>query len=194
MSGQVVKGACWCILLNGRAKNGTTGWIMVTFLRFACANLWMLGRQLGLSVTPRSKSYLEILMEEIWQERLKGDPPLGTKIEALKDFKGFQVVIVIERCTDCVAGALKGWAEAIKMAGLSRLVLVTDNSKEQAQQVLKRWQIEAKIVTDIKGEIAKKLNAFFTPRAYIIEDGQLIWKQDKIRVDTKEVVKKVMRR
>lgn len=59
MSGQVVKGACWCILLNGRAKNGTTGWIMVTFLRFACGKLvdaWTAVRD-SYSASSKSLSY-----------------------------------------------------------------------------------------------------------------------------------------
>jgi len=175
LSRRVVKSASWCILLSGdeqRMWRQVGLWLLVIGL--LGANLWMLGRQLGLSVTPRPKSYAEIVMQEIWQERLKGDPPLGTKIEVLKGFKGLRVVIVMERCTDCIVGILERWTEAIKMAKLSGLVLVTGDPREQAQQVLKRWQIEAEIVTDIKGEIAKKLNAFFTPRAYIVEDGQLI--------------------
>ncbi|MFZ8854187.1 MAG: hypothetical protein ACO2PL_19105 [Armatimonadota bacterium] len=167
-------------------------WLLVIGL--LGANLWMLGRQLGLSVTPRPKSYAEIVMQEIWQERLKGDPPLGTKIEASKGFKGLRVVIAMERCTDCIAEVLKEWAEAIRIAGLPSLVLVTGDLKEQAQQVLKRWQIEAEIVTDRKGEIAKKLNAFFTPRAYVFKDAQLIWKQERLNVTPHGVLVEVKRR
>jgi hypothetical protein len=88
---------------------------------------------------------------------------------------------------------LKEWAEAIKIAGLPRLVLVTGDLKEQAQQVLKRWQIEAEIVTDRKGEIAKKLNAFFTPRAYVLKDSQLIWKQERLNVAPHGVLVEVKR-
>lgn len=72
------------------------------------------------------------------------------------------------------------------------MVLITGDPKEQALQVLKRWQIEADTVTDSKREIGQKLRAFFTPRLYVFEGGRLIWKQDKIRVNPDEVIKEVI--
>ncbi|MFA0761310.1 MAG: hypothetical protein HZLCBSQH_001416, partial [Candidatus Fervidibacterota bacterium] len=103
-----------------------------------------------------------------------------------------RIVIVTERCTDCIAGILKQWAEIVEGTGLPKLVLITGDPKEQALQVLKRWQIEADTVTDSKGEIGQKLRAFFTPRLYVFEGGRLIWKQDKIRVNPDEVIKEVI--
>jgi hypothetical protein len=73
------------------------------------------------------------------------------------------------------------------------MVLVTGDRPEQAKQVLERWLIDADVVTDPRGEIAKKLNAFFTPRAYIFEDGRLIYKQDRFRVKPQEWLWEAMR-
>lgn len=167
------------------------GILTVIVVLLLLANLWMLGRNLGLSLSPRPKSFLETVMEETWKKHLKEDPPLGTKVEELKSFKGKRLVIVIERCTDCVAEALKSWSEAVKRAGLPKMVLVTGDRPEQAKQVLDRWKIESDVVTDLKGEIAKKLHAFFTPRAYVFEDGRLIWKQDRLQVMPDEVFSEV---
>lgn len=179
---------------RGSQKMGRQIWLWLLIIGLIGANLWTIGQQLGLSKVPRPKSYTEMLMEESWQKRLKEDPPLGTEVKELKGFKGRRLVIVIERCTDCVARTLKEWAEAIREAGLPNLVLVTGDQKEQAQQVLKRWQIDAEIVTDPKGEIAKKLHAFFTPRAYAFEGGRLVWRQERLDVVPMEEIREVSER
>ncbi|MEZ8221113.1 hypothetical protein GG496_001283 [Candidatus Fervidibacteria bacterium JGI MDM2 JNZ-1-D12] len=153
------------------------------------ANLWMLGRNLGLSFSPQPpKSFLESVLEETWKKYLKGDPPLGTEISELKPFKGKRLVVVIERCTDCIAGALKSWSEVVKRSGLPKMVLVTGDKPEQARQVLDKWGIDVEVVSDLKGEIIKKLNVFFTPRIYVFKNGQLTWKQNRPDVEIREVI------
>jgi len=158
--------------------------LMTLVIFLLIANLWMLGRQLGLTISPRppSPSYMEALMEEIWQKRLKDDPPLGTEVAPLRNLKGRRVVVVIERCTDCVVGKLKALLEAVKEKGLPKLVVVTGDEFEHAKRVLDSWKIEAEIVADTEGEVAKKLNAFFSPRVYIVEDGRILWKQEKLEL------------
>lgn len=159
------------------------------------ANLWMLGQSLGFYLhQPRAKSFLEALNEELWKKYLKQDPPLGIEVTELKPFKGRRLVIVIERCTDCVVQSLKVWDEVIKREGLPRLVLVTGDKKEEAEQVLERFKINADLVIDLKGEIAKKLNAFFIPRIYGFEDGKLVWKQEKFKIKSFEIIKEVMKK
>ncbi len=167
-----------------------TGTIVVLLL----ANLWVLGQQLGLPGAPRPKPFAEAVMEEIWRERLKNDPPLGAEVTELKGLRGRRLVVVVERCTDCVAQTLKDWAEAAKEAQLPSLILVTGDKIEDAQRVLDRWRIEAELVSDPKGEIAKKLNAFFTPRAYAFEDSRLVWKQEQWRTGFKKLLKGVQRK
>lgn len=176
-----------------RQEKGRRFLLAVVIIGLLLANLWMLGQQLGFSVAPRPKSFIETMMEEMWQKKLKDDPPLGIEVTALKGFKGRRLVIIIERCTDCVARTLKGWAETVKAEGLPKMVLVTGDKEEQAKQVLDRWQIEAEVVSDPKGEIAKKLHAFFTPRAYAFEDGRLIWKQERINMGAFEAIKEAIR-
>lgn len=166
--------------------------IVVALIGLVVANAWMIGRERGLFWALRPPSWAEVMAEELWRERLKGDPSLGAQVPPLKAFKGRRIVIVTERCTDCIAGILKQWAEIVEGTGLPKLVLITGDPKEQALQVLKRWQIEADTVTDSKGEIGQKLRAFFTPRLYVFEGGRLIWKQDKIRVNPDEVIKEVI--
>ena len=159
------------------------------------ANLWMLGQSLGLHFhKPKPKSFLEALNEELWKKYLKEDPILGTEIAELKPFKGRRLVIVIKRCTDCVAQSLKVLDEVIKREGLPKLVLVTGDRREEAEQVLKRFRIDAELVTDPKGKIAKKLHAFFTPRAYGFENGKLVWKQERFGLKPFEMVREAMKK
>lgn len=113
---------------------------------------------------------------------------MGTEISELKPFKGKRLVVVIERCTDCIAGALKSWSEVVKRSGLPKMVLVTGDKPEQARQVLDKWGIDVEVVSDLKGEIIKKLNVFFTPRIYVFKNGQLTWKQNRPDVEIREVI------
>ncbi len=160
--------------------------LVIAVALLVVANLWMLGANLGLSLAPRYKSPLERMREEAWKELLQRDPPLGTEVAELKVFKGKRVVIVVDRCTDCGVRALKSWAEAVKGAGLPPRVLVTSERPEQVRQLLDRWQVDAEVLPDPKATIARKLHAFFTPRAYVVEDGRLTDKQDKFKVEPQE--------
>lgn len=147
----------------------------------AGANLWLLGKQTGLLNLPRPLPPSP-LSPKAWKEKLKEDPPLGIEVEMLKKFQGKRLLIVIDRCTDCVAPQVKAWSEVAKEMGLAPILLVTQDREERARGVLGRWEIEAKVLWDRKGALKKKLNAFFVPRAYLFEDGVLIWKQEEQRL------------
>jgi len=169
------------------------GALTTAIVALLIANAWMLVRQLGLiQASPHQpSSYMEAVMREIWEKRLKDDPPLGSELAPLRKFRGRCLVVVIERCTDCVIGKLKMLSEVAEKRGISRLVIITGDNRERAKQVLESCQIKAEIIVDPKGEFSKMLNAFFTPRAYIVENGKILWKQEELEMIPFEILSEV---
>lgn len=156
--------------------------LVVLIIVLVGANLWVVGREWLPKKPPSQPEWYKELMEDIQRKPLENDPPLGTEIEAFKRFSGRRLVVVIERCTECVIRSLKTWAEVTKATGLPKMVLVTQDPVEEAKRTLSQWQIEAEIVTDPEGVIAQKLNAFITPRVYAFENGRLVWKQEMLQI------------
>lgn len=161
--------------------------LVVLIVLLVGANLWLMGRNWfpsthtsHTSQSSKLPEWFKQVMQAIQQEPYKRDPPLGTEIKAFKQFSGRRLVLVIDRCTECVARSLKVWAEVTKATGLPKMVLVTRDPLEEAKQALAKWKIKAEILSDPKGSIAEKLNAFFTPRVYAFQDGKLVWKQDRL--------------
>jgi hypothetical protein len=44
-------------------------------------------------------------------------------------------------------------------------------------------EIKAEIISDPKGRLSQRLNAFFLPRVYAFENGRLVWKQERIDIE-----------
>ncbi|MFA0760382.1 MAG: hypothetical protein HZLCBSQH_000476 [Candidatus Fervidibacterota bacterium] len=152
--------------------------LIVLIVALVIANGLLIGRNWLPQKSPSSppKWWLEII-KTIQQKPFENDSPLGIEIDALKRFPGRRLVIVLDRCTECVLGTLKMWAEITKATGLPKMVVVTKDSLEEAKRILRQHGIDAEVVTDYQGSISQKLNAFAPPRAYAFESGRLVWKQ-----------------
>ncbi len=142
------------------------------------ANGLLIGRNWFPQKPPSPPKWWLEMMKNLQQKPFENDPPLGIEVDTFKKFSGRRLVIVIDRCTECVLRTLKMWAEITKATGLPKMVIVTRNPLEEAKTILHRQKIEAEIVTDPQGSIAQKLNAFAPPRVYAFENGRLVWKQE----------------
>lgn len=123
-----------------------------------------------------------------FQEALKNDPPLGLKLTeiGLSDFTADEpkalLLIVFGNCQGCEAREVQGWADALgnwetwKKAKVEG-ILVFQDYEEAIKRAAKEGKWKVKAITDERGEIAKRLNAFFLPRAYGFVGGKLVWVQ-----------------
>jgi len=163
--------------------------ILITFiLLLILANCYLLWRNLNPNINPNSRlsnisPWFKELMRSVYQEPFKHDHPLWIEIENLKGFTGRRLVVVIDRCTNCVIRSLKVWEEIIKAAGLPPTILVTKDPIEEVKKVLHQMEIKAEIISDPKGRLSQRLNAFFLPRVYAFENGRLVWKQGRIDIE-----------
>jgi hypothetical protein len=82
-----------------------------------------------------------------------------------------------------VIRSLKVWEEITKAAGLPPMILVTKDPIEEVKKVLHQMEIKAEIISDPKGRLSQRLNAFFLPRVYAFENGRLVWKQGRIDIE-----------
>ncbi len=126
------------------------------------------------------------------------DPALGTELpDALRPFLDIQkplLVVTFGQCSECTISKLNSWivmlerwAEEIK--GVVVVTEITEAVKDWQKEY--RWQVP--LVTDGKGEIIRKLNAYFLPRAYgFSPDGKLVWKQDRFVVSQLEAIRCVV--
>lgn len=154
--------------------------LIVLIIILIGANLWVIGRNHFFRPTTSLPSWAEEMYKAIYEKPFKKDPPLGLEVKVMKQYPGRRFVVVLERCTDCVAQTLKAWSEIVKALGLPNMIVVTQDNLKQATETLHRLGIEAEVIVDSGGKIAQKLNAFFTPRVYIFENGKLVWKQEKL--------------
>lgn len=152
--------------------------LIVLIVALVIANGLLIGRNWLPQKPPSSlpKWWLDMI-KAVQQKPFENDPPLGIEIDTLKRFPGRRIVIVLDRCTECVLGTLKMWAEITKATELPKIVIVTKNPLKEAKRILHQNGIDAEIVTDYQGSITQKLNAFAPPRAYAFESGKLVWKQ-----------------
>ncbi len=145
----------------------------------------------------------------VWQERerarqfqkaLANDPPVGTSLERLGlDHSPLAtrhslplLVVVFGGCEGCGAQRLREWAEVLSNWETWRKhlkgVLVIQDKEEKVQEAVKRNGWEVTVIADEGGKIGKKLNAFFTPRAYGFEGGRLVWVQKRASIGVVEVL------
>jgi len=132
-----------------------------------------------------------------FERSLSQDPPIGSPISHFQlDFvplkKSLVLVVVFGGCEGCGAQSLDDWAkvlgewETIKREIEGILVIRESEGKVQQVKVRKGWKV--KVVADSDGEISKRLNAFFSPRAYGFIDGKLAWVQKRVGMGIVEVL------
>ena len=58
-------------------------------------------------------------------------------------------------------------------------ILVVRDKRAKVKEVWERNGWKVSVIADEDGEISKRLNAFFSPRAYGFSEGKLVWVQKK---------------
>jgi len=151
-----------------------------------------------------------------FQQALSSDPTIGTSIEKLGlNHSLFAthhspihhsplatrhslplLVIVFGGCEGCGAQRLKEWAEVLGNWKVwekeFKGVIVVRDKKEKVKEVWERNGWKVSVIADEDGEISKRLNAFFSPRAYGFSEGKLVWVQKRVGMGVVEVLEEFL--
>jgi len=151
-----------------------------------------------------------------FQQALSSDPTIGTSIERLGlNHSLFAthhspthhsplatrhslplLVIVFGGCEGCGAQGLKDWAEALGNWKVwekeFKGILVVREKGEKVKEVWERNGWKVTVIADEDGEISKRLNAFFSPRAYGFSEGKLVWVQRRVGMGVVEVLEEFL--
>ena len=138
-----------------------------------------------------------------FQKALSQDPKIGSPISQfqLGSFvpvrsKSLVLVVVFGGCEGCGAQSLDEWAkvlgewETIKREIEGILVIRESGGKVEKVKAERGWKV--KVVADGGGEISKRLNAFFSPRAYGFVDGKLAWVQKRVGMGIVEILEEFL--
>jgi len=142
-----------------------------------------------------------------FQQALSSDPTIGTSIDKLGLNHSLLIthhsplairqsfpllVIIFGGCEGCGAQGLKDWVEALgnwKVWGREfKGVIVVRDKKAKVKEVWERNGWKVTVIADEDGEISKRLNAFFSPRAYGFSEGKLVWVQKRVEMGIVEVL------
>jgi len=157
--------------------------LLVVFVSLSGFSLWLLLN------SPEGRRWLamwqarreEALNQRRFQDALAKDPPLGFPLKetgiAVNPERSLPIlVVVLGRCEGCQERVALEWASTLSqwvtLRKAMKGVLVVQGGMEKLGDVKGVVLIE-----DESGEIARKLNAFFLPRAYGFVDGKLVWLQ-----------------
>jgi len=106
------------------------------------------------------------------------------------------LVIVFGGCEGCRAQRLREWAEALGnwkvWEGEFKGVIVVRDKKAKVNEVWERNGWKVLVIADEGGEISKRLNAFFSPRAYGFSEGKLVWVQRRVGMGIVEVLEEFL--
>jgi len=151
-----------------------------------------------------------------FQQALSSDPTIGTSIEKLGLNHSLLathhspthhsplatrhslpiLVIVFGGCEGCGAQGLKDWAEALGNWKVwekeFKGILVVREKGEKVKEVWERNGWKVTVIADEDGEISKRLNAFFSPRAYGFSEGKLVWVQKRVGMGVVEVLEEFL--
>jgi len=157
--------------------------LLVVFVSLSGLFLWLLpnsseGRR-WLAMWQAKRE--EALSQRRFQDALAKDPPLGfplkeTGIAINPERSRPLLVVILGRCEGCRERVAIEWASTLSqwvtLGKAIKGVLVGQGGTEKlgdAKGVV--------LIRDERGEIARRLNAFFLPRAYGFVDGELVWLQ-----------------
>jgi len=141
----------------------------------------------------------DALATRTYQRAIARDPAVGSRLPAaehLRDVSGDHatcIVLFVPAPTPCCAQDRWAWvrsvAQALKEAGLqdSIKVIVVVPEKRVAPDGRDREAPSYQCVLDPDGRVARAYNAFFRPRAYVLRDGCMIWKQDRMEMTPSEI-------
>jgi hypothetical protein len=173
--------------------------LITLFLALCALLLWLL------RTTPEGQRWLAswqarrnaALNQQRFQEALKNDPPLGFPLEKVGNENLAEselpiLLVVLGRCEGCNERVVYEWAEMGKWETLSkavRFVLVLQEGMKKVDEI-GRDANGVSLVADEGGEIARRLNAFFVPRAYGFEGGKLVWVQREGNLGEVEILER----
>jgi len=173
--------------------------LITLFLALCAVFLWLL------RTTPEGQRWLAswqarknaVLNQQRFQEALKNDPSLGfplekVGIENLPEDELPILLVVLGRCEGCNERVVYDWAEMGKWETLKkvvRFVLVLQEGTKKVDEI-GRDAKGVSLVGDEGGEIARRLNAFFVPRAYGFEGGKLVWVQKEANLGKVEILER----
>lgn len=175
--------------------------LLALFLALCAIFLWLL------RVTPEGQRWLALwearrnawLSRQRIQEALKNDPSWGFPLERvgipnLPEDKSPILLVVLGRCEGCNERVVFDWAEMGKWETLRKVVrfaLVLQEGAVKVEEVGKRAK-RVSLIADEREEIARRLNAFFVPRAYGFDGGRLVWIQKEPNLDKISVLKEFL--
>jgi len=70
-----------------------------------------------------------------------------------------------------------------------RFVLVLQEGTKKVEEIGEKAK-GVSLVSDERGEITRRLNAFFVPRAYGFEGGKLVWVQREVNLGKVEILER----
>ena len=141
----------------------------------------------------RQAAWIAYQARKEFQKALAQDPPINFSLTQLGTLnfiikpksQGWQskplLVIILGGCEGCAVEAANEWAEVLgnwetwrrELSG----VLVFREKFERVKEAAEKGKWKVATIADEDGEISKRLNAVFTPRAYGFVDGKLVWLQ-----------------
>ena len=173
--------------------------LITLFLALCAVFLWLL------RTTPEGQRWLAswqarrnaALSQKRFHEALKNDPYLGfplgkVGIENLPEGELPILLVVLGRCEGCNENVVYDWAEMGKWETLRkavRFVLVLQEGTKKVEEIGEKAK-GVSLVADEKGEIVRRLNAFFVPRAYGFKSGKLVWVQREANLDKVGILEK----
>ena len=173
--------------------------LITLFLTLCAVFLWLL------RTTPEGQRWLAswqarrnaALSQKRFHEALKNDPYLGfplekVGIENLAEDELPILVVVLSRCEWCNENVVYDWAEMGKWETLRkevRFVLVLQEGLKKVEEIGEKAK-GVSLVADERGEIIRRLNAFFVPRAYGFEGRKLVWIQREVNLDKIRVLER----
>jgi hypothetical protein len=147
----------------------------------------------------------EIENRKRFQKALSSDPAIGTSLEKL----GLNqllfanrhslpiLVIVFGGCEGCGAQSLKDWVDTLEgwkvWEGEFKGVIVARDKGAKVKEVWEKNGWKVSVIVDEGGEISKRLNAFFSPRAYGFSESKLVWIQKRVGMGIVEVLEGFLR-
>lgn len=141
----------------------------------------------------RRAAWIAYQAHKEFQKALAQDPPINFSLAQLGNLEfvikpQFQdwrskplLLIIFGGCEGCAVEVANEWAEVLGNWGTWRKellsVLVFREKSEQVEEAAEEGKWKVAVVADEDGEISKRLNAVFTPRAYGFMDGKMVWLQ-----------------
>jgi hypothetical protein len=107
-----------------------------------------------------------------------GRSPLREALRRAGPGKPPVVVLVIGTCSTCAAEGLTRWCQIVARHPGRSAIVVSRSTPAGVAAFVRSHRFPLPMVSDASGEITKRLNPLWAPRAYAVAgDGSLVWIQ-----------------